>query len=136
MKKAIFFTSFLLMLGFNVCAQHQTVSVIWKIFCSGSLDWEKFETGYPKQDFIDVKQEDNKFYWGQDNVYHVYNKQEKHEGFTTTITYDFIDKYKQRGSIIYTHNRAADWATKYMFFIKYEGMKEGKYYCSNEPNKK
>ena len=88
------------------------------------------------QDFIDVKQENNKFFWGQDNIYNVYNKKEEHNGFRTTITYDFIDKYQQRGIIIYMHNRDADWATKHMLYIKYEGIKIGKYYCSNEPKNK
>lgn len=114
-------------------AQTSNSVVKWGIFASGTCDFETFETGEIKQNFIDVKQEDNNFYWGKDNVYTLYNKKEKHSGFMSFTTYDFIDKYKQRGTLIYQHNRNADWSTKHMFYINYEGNKQGVVYCSREP---
>lgn len=132
-KLIILLTTIITCSTYSWAQEPQQTTILWKVFCSGSIDWESFETSNAKQDFIDVKQENNKYYWGQDNVYTVYNKVEEHNGFTTRVTYDFIDKYKQRGKLIYLHNRDADWATKHVFYIQYEGIKMGKFYCSNEP---
>lgn len=130
MKKIILLLS-LMMLITNVCAQSTTT--FWKVFASGNCNSETFEIGDVKQDFIDVKQEGNVFYWGKDNVYKCYNKKENNKGFMSFTTYDFIDKYNQRGTLIYQNNRDANWANKHMFYIFYEGVKNGKFYCSNEP---
>jgi hypothetical protein len=111
-------------------------SVLWKVFCSGNCDGETFEIDDPKQDFIDIKQEGNRFYWGKDNVYTVYNKKERHDGFKSFTTYDFIDKYNQRGVLIYQYNRDSDWATKHMYYIFYEGIRMGRYFLSNNPEEK
>ena len=51
-------------------------------------------------------------------------------------TYDFIDKFKQRGVMIYQYNRNADWSTKHMYYIQYEGIVKGMVYLSNDPLKK
>lgn len=131
MKRLTLLLGLLLLICAGISAQQP--KTIWKIFCSGSCDFETFETGPVKQDFIDVIQDDNKFYWGKDNVYTVYNKKENHNGFMSYTTYDFIDRHNQRGTILYQHNRGADWATKHIFYIQYEGVRMGKFYCSNEP---
>ena len=131
MKRFLFIIS--LIMVFSVSIYAQSTATIWNIFCSGSCDFETFETGTVKQHFIEVKQQDNKFYWGNDNVYKVYNKKIKHSGFMTITTYDFIDKYNQRGKIIYQYNRGEDWATKHMFYVQYEGIRMGKVFCSSEP---
>lgn len=137
MKRLALLFSFTMVICISAYAQQQVQapSFLWKIFCSGSIDFVTFETSAIKQDHIDVKQEGNKYYWGNDNVYTIYNKKEDHNGFVTYTTCDFIDKYNQRGNIIYQYNRDSDWTTKHMFYIQYEGIRMGKYYCSNEPQK-
>lgn len=134
MKRSIFVLS--LMLAFCTSINAQTTTTIWNIFCSLNCDFETLQLGEIQQDFIEVKQQDNIFYWGNDNVYKVYNKEEIHSGFTTITTYDFIDRYSQRGKIIYQYNRGGDWATKHMFYVQYEGVRMGKVYYSREPKKK
>ena len=56
--------------------------------------------------------------------------------FMSITTYDFIDKFKQRGVMIYQYNRNADWSTKHMYYIQYEGIVMGMVYLSNDPFKK
>ncbi len=134
MKRLSLILVLMLAMCTSIFAQQQTQSTtIWKVFCSGSCDSETFEVGPAKQDFIDVKQVGNKYYWGTDNVFTLYNKKERHDGFMSLTTYDFVDKYSQRGLFIYQYNRNEDWATKHMFYICYEGKRMGMYYCSNEP---
>ena len=133
MKKISFILIFMLAMCDIVFAQQNQSTTIWKVFSSGSCDFETFEVGPVKQDFIDVKQVGNKYYWGNDNVFSLYNKKEVHDGFMSFTTYDFVDKYGKRGLFIYQYNRNADWATKHMFYICYEGKRMGMYYCSNEP---
>ena len=135
MKKILFILTMLFMLVCTSVSAQTSGTTLWKIFVSGTCKDVTFEIGYPKQDFIDVTQYDNKFVWGNDNVYKVYNKKEKHDGFMSYTTYDFIDKYSQRGRLIYKDNRNADWSTKHMFYIHYEGQEMGMYYLSNEPVK-
>ena len=118
MKKISFILIFMLAMCDIVFAQQNQSTTIWKVFSSGSCD---------------VKQVGNKYYWGNDNVFSLYNKKEVHDGFMSFTTYDFVDKYGQRGLFIYQYNRNADWATKHMFYICYEGKRMGMYYCSNEP---
>jgi len=118
---------------FSMNAQTVQENIEWKIFASGKYIVETFEINQPSQDFIDVKQEGNKFIWGKDNIYKVYNKKVSHSGFMSYTIWDFIDKYNQKGQMIYQNNRDADWATKHMFYIHYKGQEQGKYYCSNEP---
>ena len=131
--KKLFMLILAVLIHVGTYAQQNSQTIVWKVFASGPCNFETLEVGEVKQDFIDVKQEGNRFFWGNDNVYTLYNKKEKHQGFQTVTTYDFIDKYKQRGVFIYTLNRDADWANKHMFWIHYEGIVMGKYYCSNEP---
>lgn len=130
-----FFLVLSLMMVFCVSVYAQTTPTIWGIFASTSCDSETFETGAIQQNFIEVRQENNRFYWGDENIYTVYNKKEKHSGFMTITTYDFMDKYSQRGKIIYQYNRGEDWATKHMFYVLYEGVRMGKVYLSREPKK-
>ena len=47
-----------------------------------------------------------------------------------------MDKFKQRGVMIYQYNRNADWCTKHMYYIQYEGIVKGMVYLSNDPLKK
>ena len=94
------FSMYLIYAQSNIDSTNETQ--IWKIFASGVCDFNTFETGEIKQNFIDVKQVGNKFYWGEDNVFTIYNKKEKHSGFMSITTYDFIDKFKQRGVMIYS----------------------------------
>jgi hypothetical protein len=129
---------FLIILAFSLCsfiyAQDDIdENIVYDVFASGTCNFDTDEIGNFKQDFITVKQEGNVFYWGEDNIFTVYNKNIRHSGFMTVITYDFIDKYKQRGILIYQNNRNSDWSTKYMFYIHYEGIAEGEVYCSNKP---
>ena len=128
------FSMYLIYAQSNIDSTNETQ--IWKIFASGVCDFNTFETGEIKQNFIDVKQVGNKFYWGEDNVFTIYNKKEKHSGFMSITTYDFIDKFKQRGVMIYQYNRNADWSTKHMYYIQYEGIVKGMVYLSNDPFKK
>lgn len=128
------FSMYLIYAQSNIDSTNETQ--IWKIFASGVCDFNTFETGEIKQNFIDVKQVGNKFYWGEDNVFTIYNKKEKHSGFMSITTYDFIDKFKQRGIMIYQYNRNADWSTKHMYYIQYEGIVMGMVYLSNDPFKK
>lgn len=106
----------------------------WDVFATATCSIE-FETGNVRQNFIKVKQVGNRFYWGDDNYYDVYNKKEEHKGFTTIIIYDFIDKNQQRGQLFYQFNQNADWATRHMFYIFYENDSAGMVYLSNDPKK-
>ena len=74
MKKISFILIFMLAMCDIVFAQQNQSTTIWKVFSSGSCDFETFEVGPVKQDFIDVKQVGNKYYWGNDNVFSLYNK--------------------------------------------------------------
>lgn len=131
MKKIILFI--VMALGsFAATAQQQVTH--WDVFATATCTIE-FETGNARQNFIKVKQVGNRFYWGEDNYYDVYNREEIHEGFMTIVTYDFIDKHKQRGRLIYQFNQNADWATRHMFYIFYENDSTGMVYLSNDPKK-
>lgn len=136
MRKIIFIlVSLLMIIPSSISAQQSSNSVLWPVFSSGPFDFETFEVGEAHQDFISVRQVGNVYYWGDLNIFTVYNKREKHSGFHTFNIYDFIDKYNQRGTFIYILNRSGNIA-KHMFCIQYEGIVMGKYYISNDPENK
>ena len=134
MKKISLLLSLLLMFTCTYSYAQSSTKILWKEFASATMNFDTFQPDNDfRQNFIDVKQEGNRFIWGDQNVYNVYNKKETHDGFMSFTTYTFIDKYNQRGTLIYQNNRNADWATKHMFYIQYEGKKLGMVYCSNDP---
>ena len=105
---------------------------IWKIFASGSFNFESGEAGQPHQIFFNVRQDNNRFYWGDENTYTVYNKRASRNGFYHMVTWDFIDKYNQRGVLMYSYKQNGDWYDKHCFFIMYEGQYDkGQYYNSS-----
>ncbi|MBQ9638910.1 MAG: hypothetical protein IJV22_05070 [Bacteroidales bacterium] len=128
--KKIMALACLLFCSFELFAQ-QTVH--WDVFASAECSLETLEMWQMRQNFIKVKQVNNRFYWGELNYYDVYNKKEKHDGFTTIIIWDFVDKYKQRGTMMYQFNQNADWSTRHMFYIFYENKPQGMVYLSNDP---
>ncbi len=132
MKKRVLVILFLKILTITAYSQN----ICWNIFASGSCNAETFEVGEIHQNFIKVNQKGNRFYWGDSNYYTLYNKEERQSGFMSFTTYDFIDKYNQRGRFIYQNNRDEDWATRHMFYIFYEGINIGKVYLSNAPESK
>ena len=111
-------------------------TTLWEVFGSTTCDAETFETGYVTQNFIKVRQVGNRFYWGESNYFDVYNKDVNHDGFSSYTSWDFIDKFKQRGQMIYQNNRNADWGTRNMFYIFYEGRPTGMLYLSRDPQQK
>lgn len=133
MKKALLFILTVTISVITYAQTSNTEKIKWGVFASATCNRDDMSVENMKQDFIDVIQNANRYYWGKDNYYTLYNKKETHSGFMTYTTYDFVDKYSQRGLFIYQYNRNADWLTKHMFYIFYEGQTQGMLYCSRAP---
>ena len=132
MKKLILLTILILSSACISAQQKQTIS--YDIFTSMSCPSETNTSDDIKQDFIKVKLINNKFYWGDRNTYEVYNKQVRHDGFKTITIYDFVDKYGQRGQLLYQYDESSDWSMRNIFVISYEGG-QCMMYLSNDPKK-
>ena len=120
-----------LFISFTAFSQN---TVYWDVFATADCSLEPFEMGQVRQNFIKVKQIGNRFYFGESNYYDVSNRYEKHDGFSTVVIWNFVDKYNQKGLFIYQHNQDADWSTRHALYIFYENNDRGKMYLSNDPH--
>lgn len=63
----------------------RTIKIIYNVFASSTYN---LKTGQMirevHQDYITVTKKGNRFYWGEQNYFYVYNESVNHDGFKTT----------------------------------------------------
>ncbi len=130
MKRTLLLVVIIGLVSIRAIAQEETI--VYDVFASATSQYNYENL---KQDFIKVKMKGNCFYWGDRNAYSVYNKKVTHDGFKATTVYDFVDKYGQRGRLFYCFDESADWSTRNLFMISYEGTEQCMMFLSNDAKK-